>query len=582
MNGVGSSEADDSASEATRVDTDTGTETESVASSRTAERNKKKKERKKANKKVAATARAAATDSKAGAPSDDALAGVEVEYVSQTDDSLEAPDLAELKEVFERFRAAEQLAIGQAEEDGDEQADAAGGKAQAAAAEDGDEQAMSKKAKKKLKRLTIAELKQLVVKPEVIEQWDVTALDPRLLVHLKSYRNTIPVPRHWCQKRKFLQGKRGVEKPPFQLPEFIQATGIEKIRATVMEKENAKKLKGKQKERMQPKMGKIDIDYQVLHDAFFKYQTKPLLTRHGDTYYEGKEHEVQLREKKPGQVSEELKKALAMEPGGPPPWLVNMQRYGPPPSYPNMKIPGLNAPIPEGASYGYHPNGWGKPPVDEFGRPLYGDVFGTAAPEVDDVLVAGLTKESWGQLEEDDEDDEDEDDEDDEDGTAVDDGGSMTEDDINAGISSISSVPSGLATPDSLHLRKAGADGASTPSGLDTPESVSSGQQLFTVLEQRENKVGGSAFGSSHTYNVPGSKGAAKGGGQAGVAVTLDPAELEKLDEATLKARYEDQRKAERDANAPEDVSDIIEEQERKRRRKEGAKADGKKGNFKF
>ena len=31
----------------------------------------------------------------------------------------------------------------------------------------------------------------------------------------------------------------------------------------------------------------------------------------------------------------------------PPPWLVAMQRYGPPPSYPNLKIPGLNSPIPE-------------------------------------------------------------------------------------------------------------------------------------------------------------------------------------------------------------------------------------------
>jgi len=53
-----------------------------------------------------------------------------------------------------------------------------------------------------------------------------------------------------------------------------------------------------------------------------------------------------------------------------------MQRYGPPPSYPNLKIPGLNAPIPDGCSFGYHAGGWGKPPVDEFGRPLYGDVFG--------------------------------------------------------------------------------------------------------------------------------------------------------------------------------------------------------------
>ncbi len=31
----------------------------------------------------------------------------------------------------------------------------------------------------------------------------------------------------------------------------------------------------------------------------------------------------------------------------PPPWLVAMQRYGPPPSYPHLKILGLNAPIPE-------------------------------------------------------------------------------------------------------------------------------------------------------------------------------------------------------------------------------------------
>ena len=55
-----------------------------------------------------------------------------------------------------------------------------------------------------------------------------------------------------------------------------------------------------------------------------------------------------------------------------------MQRYGPPPSYPGLKIPGLNCPIPEGAAWGYHPGGWGKPPVDEYGRPLYGDVFGVA------------------------------------------------------------------------------------------------------------------------------------------------------------------------------------------------------------
>ena len=41
-------------------------------------------------------------------------------------------------------------------------------------------------------------------------------------------------------------------------------------------------MKAKTRERVQPKMGKIDIDYQKLHDAFFKFQTKPPLTDFGE------------------------------------------------------------------------------------------------------------------------------------------------------------------------------------------------------------------------------------------------------------------------------------------------------------
>ena len=49
---------------------------------------------------------------------------------------------------------------------------------------------------------------QLVTRPDVVEMHDVTARDPKLLVHLKATRNTVPVPRHWCFKRKYLQGKK--------------------------------------------------------------------------------------------------------------------------------------------------------------------------------------------------------------------------------------------------------------------------------------------------------------------------------------------------------------------------------------
>lgn len=123
------------------------------------------------------------------------------------------------------------------------------------------------------------------------------------------------------------------------------------------------------REKVRPKMGKIDIDYQKLHDAFFKWQIKPKLTIHGDLYYEvilelvsystvwvaltflwevfpeeiffslsifylffslcfymthssafpsasqGKEFETRLKEKKPGDLSDELRIALGMPTG---------------------------------------------------------------------------------------------------------------------------------------------------------------------------------------------------------------------------------------------------------------------------
>jgi splicing factor 3B subunit 2 len=79
----------------------------------------------------------------------------------------------------------------------------------------------TKKERKQLKREKIAVLKQLVDRPDVVEVHDINAADPGLLVHLKSLRNTVPVPRHWCQRRKYLQGKRGIEKPLFELPGLL-------------------------------------------------------------------------------------------------------------------------------------------------------------------------------------------------------------------------------------------------------------------------------------------------------------------------------------------------------------------------
>ncbi|CAJ1927909.1 unnamed protein product [Cylindrotheca closterium] len=233
----------------------------------------------------------------------------------------------------------------------------------------------SKRKLRELIRPSVAELKRRVKRPDLVEAHDVTSADPDFLLQLKSIQGTVSVPRHWGRKRKYLQGKRGFEKPPFQLPDFIVKTGITEIRDTVAGDEANQSVKQKNRSRVNPKMGAMDVDYKTLYEAFFKFQTKPInLTKFGDLYYEGKELETSTNVKPGGPLSKKLREALSMESvTSPPPWLVNMQRYGPPPSYPNLSIPGLNAPLPdEQCQYGYHTGGWGKPPVDAYGRPLYG------------------------------------------------------------------------------------------------------------------------------------------------------------------------------------------------------------------
>ncbi|XP_049704887.2 splicing factor 3B subunit 2 [Helicoverpa armigera] len=457
---------------------------------------------------------------------------------------------------------------------------------------------LSKRKLKKLSRLSVAELKQLVSRPDVVEMYDVTARDPKLLVQLKAHRNTVQVPRHWCYKRKYLQGKRGIEKPPFDLPDFIKKTGIMEMRASLQDKEETKTLKAKMRERTRPKLGKIDIDYQKLHDAFFKWQTKPRMTIHGDLYYEGKEFETRLREKKPGDLSEELRTALGMPvgPGShkvPPPWLIAQQRYGPPPSYPNLKIPGLNAPIPEGCAFGYHAGGWGKPPVDETGKPLYGDVFGHQSSGQDDVEDLDIDRTMWGELESESEEESEEEE--------SDDGGEKPgEGEVAAGVATpgeglvtplgISSVPPGMETPDTIELRKKKVE--SDMEGGDTPA-------LYQVLPERRVGLTPGMMASTHVYDIsaanPGKRagaaaaGTASEGGSAaaaGVEVALDPSELE-LEPEAVAARYERHLRETR-PKAHEDLSDMLadhvarQKNKRKRQQNTDSKQSKKYKEFKF
>ncbi|KAL4192475.1 hypothetical protein AMTRI_Chr06g194460 [Amborella trichopoda] len=209
--------------------------------------------------------------------------------------------------------------------------------------------------------------------------------------------------------------------------------------------------------------------------------------------------QVKLREMKPGILSQKRKEALGMPEGAPPPWLIKMQRYGPPPSYPHLKIPSSNAPIPPGASFAYHPGGWGKPPV------------------VEEEPVDRSTH--WGELEEEEEEEQ------------------MEEEEMDAGIQSVDSLSStltGVETPDVIDLRK---------QQRKEPE-----KPLYQVLEE-ERIAFRNLTQNTYVELLQGQK-------SDKVDVTLRPEELEALDDVTLAANKP--REEEKPRNQLEDFSDMV------------------------
>jgi splicing factor 3B subunit 2 len=433
---------------------------------------------------------------------------------------------------------------------------------------------ISKKQRKQMNKLSVAQLKSLVQKPELVEWTDVSSSDPRLLIAIKGAKNVIPVPMHWSLKREYLSSKRGIEKPPFALPKFIQETGISEMRDAVLEKQAEMTMRQKQRERVQGKLGKLDIDYSKLYDAFFRRQTKPELTGYGEVYYEGKEFETNLVNLKPGELSEELKEALGMAPGHPPPWLINMQRFGPPQSYPNMRIPGVNAPIPPGASWGFTPGQWGKPPLDDAGKPLFGgDLYGTSILEEQQQqthLGEPVERGIWGALraegESDDEesDEEEEEDEDDEDGEEDATG-------IQTSMTTASAMPSEVGGTESIGgeftLRK-------QRKGIET-EEPSGPRSAFQVIPEKSISSTG-FFGGEHAYDLDAAKRDTLGqqrkrkAGEVEVSVDVDQlGENDKLDKDALKREYESRRKAEENGQwqsiDQQDLAEMIANESRKR-----------------
>ena len=472
--------------------------------------------------------------------------------------------------------------------------------------EDGDEDEedgepkISNKQKRRDRKLTVAMLKQLAAHPEVVELHDVNSPDPLFHIQLKSQRNVVQVPRHWCLRRRYLLYRHTVNRGPFKLPDFIEATGIRSIRDAYIAKESKKvnSMKRSVRERMRPSLGKIDIDYKILRDAFFKFQTKPRLLTHGDVYYEGREEEVVFKTKRPGLLSEDLRKALGMtSPLAPPPWLPAMQRYGPPPSYPKLRVPGVNAPIPAGAQYGTQAGGWGNPPVDpRTGRPMFGgDPLGVASSYQEPSQPVELKH--WGEIdpaEDISESESEEEEEEDEDGEEVDEDveeeGSNNDDDNNNDVTndiisggSVKGDKSmfGMETPASIDLVKRSASQQQQQELKPLPPQVArmeEEQKLYTVLKEVEVKRQGglgNLMGSNRVY-VMGDRLNDK---DEEVTFAIDSADLDRINDGDFieKKREEALKERKMAEGRQDDNSDMVAEHEHRKQKKKD-----KKKKFKF
>lgn len=208
------------------------------------------------------------------------------------------------------------------------------------------QQQLSKRQLRIQNKIPLAKLRSSVKFPQVVEWYDADSKDPYLLIAMKSQPNIIPIPSHWSSKRDYLSSRRGIEKLPYQLPKYIQATGISEMRSVGRD---SRTLRQQQREKIQPKMGRLDMDYEKLYEAFYKFQTKPRVLPYGELFEEGKHSNDELVTKaakiKPGIISLEMRLALGMPPNDvsiPPAWVTIMRDIGKPPSYKELLIPGLD------------------------------------------------------------------------------------------------------------------------------------------------------------------------------------------------------------------------------------------------
>lgn len=124
---------------------------------------------------------------------------------------------AGFQQVFEKFTKNEGVDVkkGKNEQEEEEVKDNVRSVKEVKAEKEVEDKGISKKKIKIQSRMSIFDLKMQAERPDLVENWDVTAPDPLFLIQLKQVRNSVLVPKHWSHKRRYLQYKRGIHKRPF-------------------------------------------------------------------------------------------------------------------------------------------------------------------------------------------------------------------------------------------------------------------------------------------------------------------------------------------------------------------------------
>lgn len=182
----------------------------------------------------------------------------------------------------------------------------------------------------KREKVPLVKLKEASRFPEKVEWHDSRAPDPYFLVHIKCLPGVVPVPSEWKGK-----SERNYRRTTYKLPKNIYDTGISKLRDVYQESEAS--LKQQTRERVQPKLGTLDLDYRKMHAAFFKFQERPRLGTFGQVHHEGVELEADFDQFRAGVISERLRAALGLKPDQDVPWAHKAEKLGPSPAYSGLQ-----------------------------------------------------------------------------------------------------------------------------------------------------------------------------------------------------------------------------------------------------